>query len=718
MTIGSATGAPGGAARSARRLLVVQGIGLSLMAILGGRLWYLQAVAPDAYAAAATANTVREVVTPAPRGLILDDVGRPLVRNTTRLEVTVDRSELDRQGDRGEAVLGRLAPVLGTTARDLKARIRPCGGGVTRPCWNGSPQVPVPVAREADQATALAILERREHYPGVAATAVSVRDYPAPAGANLAHVLGYLQPAADSEVAAQRAAGLLDPRLGGADLVGRAGLELQYDALLRGTPGISRVTVDHVGRVLSPVDETPATAGNNLVTTIDAKVQAIAERELQAAITRARTVPDFRGRTYPADSGAIVVMDVRTGAIVAMAGAPTYDPASWVGGIDADTYRGLTSEQAGTPLLSRAFAAAAPPGSTFKVISTAAAAAAGYDLDGRYPCPSAYRVGDQNFTNFESASHGPITLARAIEVSCDTVFYRIAHQMWLRDGGIDPDAVPADPMQAMAKAFGLGVPTGIDLPGEDGGRIADREYKRRYWEQTREATCARAEAGIPEPATKDPERAEYLHALDVENCVDGANFRAGDAVNFSIGQGDTLLTPLQLARVYAAVANGGTLWRPRVAKAELTPGGEVVRTFDPVADGSVGVPKKVLDYLREALVGVSERGTAAGVFRGWPLTEFPVGAKTGTAERFGEEPSSWFAGFAGTAGTTTGAGEPRYAVVMTVSQGGTGSGTSGPGVRAVMAALMGVDRAPVLPGGVPPAALPALRRDGTFGRPE
>jgi penicillin-binding protein 2 len=310
----------------------------------------------------------------------------------------------------------------------------------------------------------------------------------------------------------------------------------------------------------------------------------------------------------------------------------------------------------------------------------------------------------------ESASHGYITLARAIEVSCDTVFYRLAHEMWLRDGGDSPVADPRDPMQTMAAAFGLGRPTGIDLPGEVGGSIVTRQSKREYWERTHEATCARASAPVSAEAT-DPARAAYLHQIDVDNCADGARFRAGDAVNFAIGQGDTRVTPLQMARVYAAILNGGTLWQPRVAKAELDADGNLVRTFVPDSDGKIPVPPRVLTYLRNALEGVATNGTAAGVFAGWPMAQIPVGAKTGTAERYGEDPTSWFVGFTGAAGH-----QPRYVAIMTVTKGGTGSGTSGPGVRTVLAALVGVDRDPVLPGGLPPATLPLGRCDAPCGR--
>jgi penicillin-binding protein 2 len=683
-----------------RRVLVAQIGALSLMCVLGGRLWYLQTAAADEYTAAALSNSVREVVTPAPRGEILDRAGRPLVRNRDRAQVTIDRGLLANQPDGGAAVLRRVAKVLGTTSKDLRAQLRPCTKGV-RPCWNGSRYQPVPVARDVDPTTALSISERRELFPAVNVEHISVRDYPSPFGVNAAHILGYLQAADAAETAAQKERGAIDPRMGAANLVGRAGLERQYDEMLRGTPGVTRLSVDHLGHVLAPVGSTPATPGNTLQTTIDAKLQALAEKQLLAAIERARTERDARGRLYPADSGAVVVLDVNTGEIVAMASAPTFEPSHWVGGIDPEAYGQLTAEGAGQPLLSRAHAVGAAPGSTFKVISTAAAMTNGWTGDRRYACPGYYTAGGRTFRNFESKPWGYITLARALEVSCDTVFYDIAYQMWLRDGGLKPVERPADPMQTMAHAFGLGRPTGIDLPGESGGRIADREYRKQYWEATKDRTCDRAKRGYPD--VTDVERAKYLTRLAVENCADGHQLRAGDAINFSIGQGDTLVTPLQLARVYAAIANGGTLWRPHLAKAELRPDGSRVRTFDPVADGAVGLPEDVIDYIRNALVGVSTRGTAAGVYRGWPLQEIPVAAKTGTAERYGEAPSAWFAGYLPANAT------PRYAVVMTVSRGGTGSETVGPSVRAIQAALVGVDRAPILPD--TPSAVPRREPD-------
>jgi penicillin-binding protein 2 len=287
--------------------------------------------------------------------------------------------------------------------------------------------------------------------------------------------------------------------------------------------------------------------------------------------------------------------------------------------------------------------------------------------------------------------------------------------MWLRDGGLTPVKDPKDPMVTMAKRYGLGKPTGLDVPGERPGRIADRRWKRAYWEATRDYYCAKAKIGYPEVAKEDPERADFLERLSKENCLEGYVFRAGDAVNFSIGQGDTTVTPLQLARVYAAVANGGTLFEPHVGKAIVRPDGRVVRRIKPKVTGKLPVRREVLDYLRDALRSVTENGTGRGPFEraGFPLDKIPVASKTGTGEVYGKQTTSWFASYAP-------ADRPRYAVVMMVSQGGTGSGTSGPAVAEIYKALFGVrddgtidPRTAILPRSVPPARLPKVRRDGT-----
>jgi penicillin-binding protein 2 len=694
------------------RLVVLEVLVLSLLVTLLGRLWYLQVLAGDQYQQAAADNRIREIVTPAVRGQILDSSGRPLVRNRTALVVSVSRTELLKQPDDGRAVLRRLARVIKMPYGEIAKRVRLCGPGVSKPCHSGSPYQPIPVTDRADTKMALQIMERREEFPGVTAELQAVREFPEPAGANAAHMLGYLSPVTEEELAAQeeraRRKGT-ETVVKGTDLVGRSGLERMYDGYLRGRSGVQQLSVDHLGRVTGVVDERDQVPGSYLVTSIDGKVQALAERALRGAIHQARTKGDRNkgGRRYKADSGAVVVLDHQTGRIVAMASYPTYDPSIWVGGISLRDYQSITNEKNNYPNLSRATQGEFAPASTFKVISTSAAAEHGFSLRGTYPCTSSFQVGNREFTNYESQAHGSITFRQALEVSCDTVFYRIGYQMWLRDGGNSPKRKPADPIVTMAKAWGLGSPTGVDLPSESDGRIADRAWKKHYWAATKDENCKRGKTGYPEVANEDPDRARFLEQLARENCADGYKFRAGDAVNFAIGQGDTTVTPLQMAAVYGAVANGGTLWSPRIGKAVIRPDGTLVRELKPKVRAKVPVEKRVLDYIRSALYGVTVEGTGRGPFAGFPLDTHPVASKTGTGEVYGKQTTSWFASF-----------DKRYSIVMMVSQGGTGSGTSGPFVRQIYEGIYGLDgKQAALPGGLPQVRLPTIRKDGTIAAP-
>src|SRR3954447_5431542 len=664
--------------RSRLRLVVLQVLVLSLLATLLGRMWYLQVAASENYKAAAAENGTREIVTPAARGMILDARGRPLARNRTALVVSISRTAMLRQKDGGRELVAKVAKVIDEPFQDVWERTRLCGSEGAPPsprCFNGSPYQPIPVTDKASTAMALPIMERREDFPGVTAELSSVREYPQPLGANAAHELGYLGPVTDEELAARQAAGhapgaRTETVLQRTDLIGRAGLEREYDEDLRGTPGVKTLTVDHQGGVSGVLSETQPTPGNYLVTTIDAKVQAEAEKQLKAAIMRARHTGDInKGYTkYKADSGAVVVLDVHTGGIVAMASYPTYNPNIWVGGISSKDYKSITSKKNNYPNQSRAFQGEFAPGSTFKAISTPAAVKAGYSLNGSYPCPSAYPIGGSMKGNYESEAFGMISFRRAIQVSCDTVFYKFAYETWLREGGLHPKKNTKDPFTEEAEGFGLGRPTGLDLPSESDGRIADRAWKKAYWKATKNFYCAKAKTGYPEVAKTDPQRAAYLLQLSKENCVDGWAYRGGDAANFAIGQGDPLVTPLQLARVYAAVANGGTLVTPHLGKAIISPDGTVVRRIAPKPAGRVPVSRSTLAWLRTSLRGVTERGTGFGPFARaqFPLGKLPVASKTGTAEVFGKQSTSWFATYAP-------ADKPEYAVVMMVSQGGTGS---------------------------------------------
>ena len=692
--------------RSNLRLLVLAVLVVSLLGTLMARAFYLQVVEGSAYRAQAADNTVREVVEPAVRGLVLDQAGRPLVANRTSVVVTVDRQTLAKEDDDGKAVLKRLANILDMPVAKISERLIPCGTEGAKPppvCWNGSAYQPVPVASDVDTQTALSIMERRRDFPGVSARLEAIREYPAPFNVNAAHILGYLGPVTEEQLNEQGDSTAFD-RLRRTDVVGRAGLEKVYDDVLRGKPGITTLAVDTAGGVTGTLEEQQPVAGDYLVTSIDAKLQSVVEQQLINAVRRAQS-QGYRGK-----SGAAVVIDVKTGRVLAMASYPTYDPSIWIGGVSRKQYKDLIASDA---LASNAYQGEFAPGSTFKAVSTAAAGKDGFNLYGMYNCPSSLKIGPQTFRNFESSAYGPISLTRALEVSCNTVFYEIARRMWQEAGGPDADVNASDPIATAAKSFGLGETTGIDLPGEANGNVASRAFKYANWEDMKDTWCRNAELGYPETRKTDPKLADYYTALDKENCTDGYQWRAGDALNAAIGQGDTTVTPLQMAMVYAAIANGGKLFQPQVAKGVVSADGKVVKEFEPILKGRVDVPKSTIKFLRKSLPGVTTDGSGETPFIGFPLDQIPVASKTGSAQVTGDKAStSWFASYAP-------ANDPQYAIVMMVTEGGTGSKTSGPSVRRIYEELFGVKNGVVRPsqsvlvGGEPRATLPVVRPDGT-----
>ena len=682
------------------RLAVVQVLVLALLLTLFARLWYVQVLGGEDYQAQAADQSVREVVVQPARGLIVDDMGRPLVANRTSWVVTVDRTMLQRLGDHQQRrLLQRIGGAVGQPWRALRARTLLCSDPAARArtCWNGSPYQPVPLAEDVPQQTALAIQEQNEDFPAVIVESQTVRDYPSPYGINAAHVLGYLSPITETEL--EHAEKVGDASVHGASVVGRAGLEKQYDRFLRGFPGSKRVAVDSLGRVVGDSGEVAGEVGDTLVTSIDARVQAVVEQQLRETVETARATFDkVSGKNYVADQAAAVVMDTR-GRVVSMASYPSYDPNVWVGGIRPGALRRLYSEAAGTPLLSRVTQGQLAPGSTWKPIMSAGALENGYSQATRLDCSSGLQVGNRWFKNYESASYGYIDFAQALALSCDTFFYRLGLALWQRYGSDETDVDARDPLVETAQDFGFGEPTGIDLPGEASGRIADRRWKLAYWKQMRDYYCEVAE----EPGT------DFLHIFAREFCLDGYRYRAGDAVNFSIGQGDTMVSPLQLARAYAALANGGTLYRPQVAKAVVDPEGNVVKRFEPRVERRVPVSRDNLSYIDRALVGTTTSGTLAWRFTDFPLDRVPIRSKTGSAEVQGKQSTSWVASYT-----------PDYVVVVMVSQGGTGSGTSGPAVRKIYEALYGVRGAAVrpqqaaIPGTTAPEELPTFAADGSI----
>lgn len=643
--------------RTRLRLTFVAALLLSVFVVLVARLWYVQIVGGDRYAALAERNRVRSVALEAPRGRVLDRAGRVLVDNR---QVHVIGVRVEEMGDRSAGVLRELARLLGVSEQDLDARIAGAPPDPVRP---------VTVAFDVPERIALFVWEHQStRFPGVYADLVPRRSYPH--GGLAAHVLGYTGLVTEAH--------LEDPAH--ADTppgtqVGLAGVERAHDDVLGGVPGRRELEIDAAGDVVRQSAERLAVPGADLMLTIDLGVQRLAEDALADGIARARTLDDPEERAggrFVAPAGAVVVLDARSGAVRALASFPTYAPEAFVGGIDADAYAALLAPEAHAPLLNRAVQSAYPPGSVFKIVSASAALRHGFaTADSTLPCPGSWRWngGGAPFRNWTPRHQGDMTLAESLRQSCDTVYYELAKRMWeaeRRSGAVD------ELIGREARAFGFGIAAGIDLPGERVGVVPGRQWRRQVWEEQHDSYCEQAErAG-------DGDARRLLREL----CSPaGAQWRGGDAVNLSIGQGDLLATPLQVAVGMAVVANGGVAPRPHVVAA-VDPVDGPLRPVAPGDGRRVDLDPEVRAVLHDGLVGVTTAGgTAADAFTGAAM---PVAGKTGTAEAGSDQPYAWFAGYGPR-------DDPRHVVVAMVEQGGSGSATAAPIARTVfdgMAALV------------------------------
>jgi penicillin-binding protein 2 len=682
--------------RSRLNLLVVQVLVISLMVAMLGRLFYLQVAAGLKYQNAAISIQSRDIVTPAVRGAIVDDNGIPMAMDRPGIAITVDRSVIAKIPDKGTVVLTQLAKLLGSTYKDLYTRTRMCGElaiGHRTGCWNGTLYQPIPITKEATEVQALKILENPDIYVGINATPIPIRSYPSLAGENAAHVLGYVGSVSDLN--------LSDPskKYYQGQSIGKTGLEFEYDQYLQGIPGVKTVVVDRTENITRTAKNSPAVPGNNLVTNINVELQSATEKALASSVLNARA------QGNRADSGAAIVMDVKTGRILAMASYPTYDPNIWQKGLTVAQAQALFSSADGVPALSRAIDGEYAPASTFKALSVVAAAHAGYNLQSNYACPYSLKIGNQVFHNDDTKVQGNFSLQHAIAVSCDTIWYQIGYDLWVKDGGLSPNHDPNDYFFKNAAAFNVGVPTGIDLPSEASGRLPDRAWKLAYYKQYKNFYCNYATRAKPSDLTP------FLIAVAKEDCTDGYIVRAGDAVNFAIGQGDTLMTPIQMTDIYAAIANGGTLFRPEVARAIVSPSGTLVIEIQPVINGRLPVNSADIKFLHAAFREVAVDGTAASVFSNFPIE---VSGKTGTGQVQGKnsngtlkDPTSWFASYAPS-------NKPEFAVVIMVSQGGYGASVAAVGVKDIYSALFGVvgntvdPKKAIFVNGAPPRGIPKI----------
>jgi penicillin-binding protein 2 len=598
------------------------GVALVLLAVLVVRLWFLQVVSNQGYQQRAEANRLRTIITEAPRGAITDRNGKPLVTSKEVLNLVAQPQELT--GDAGTRTLRHLSSALGHPAGYFQAQVAKA--------QKVSPFEPVVLQHDAPPALQAYVEERQAQLPGIELQAAYQREYPN--GTVAAHILGYTGPIPVESITTYRDQGYL-----GDETVGRAGVEGEYERYLRGIAGRQQVEVNAQGDIVGRgvISQTAPRPGETLRLSIDLDVQKALEKALKAQVVSSGTSTGAAG----------VALDPKTGAVLAMASYPTYQPNVFESGTPREVRRVLTSP--GRPLLNRSIGGEYPAASTFKAITASAALASGLYRPGELiEAPGSVVLYKTRFRGFNNEAFGPIALPKALEVSSDTFFYTLGDRSYRMRGW---------PLQEWSQKYGLGSPTGLDLTeGESGGLVPDLAYKRQ--------TCDRK--------------------VDPINC----SWRPGDSINMSIGQGNVLVTPLQMATAYAAIANGGKVITPTLGNAVVDADGRVLRDLISArASRALGLPASDLDQIKQGLLLAANgnEGTATPVFGNLPAAD-KVAGKTGTAENPSKIDHAWYVGYAP-------ADDPKIAVAVVVERGGQGANSAAPAVCETMAADLKFDSA-------------------------
>jgi penicillin-binding protein 2 len=565
----------------ALRVGILGVLALLVFGVLFLRLWSLQVLSGDEYLNAAQNNQLRLVRLEAPRGPILDRHGRVIVSNVAGTAVQLWVGDMPKQG-RHELV-ERLAGILGVSPLALSREVDE---------RRGDPLTPVLVKTSVGEAKVDYLLEHQAEFPGVEIVQVYLRDYSY--GALAAQILGYTGEISPEELKALRRDGY---RAG--DRIGKTGVEAAFDSYLRGSRGLAQIRVDSLGRPQSRVElRQEARPGYALRLTLDVRLQRAAELALRHGIDLAH-----QDDHWAANGGAIVALDPRDGAVLAMASSPTYKPSVYVGRTDPEKLAPLLEEEAARranyPGLNRATAGMYPPGSTWKPV-TALAGMQEHVLsayDSLQCTPTAeYGLDRQVFRNWNPYVNRPMTLPEALAESCDTYFYEIGNRFYERgsEGRVR--------MQQWARRFGFGQPTGLDIGGEAEGLLPTPEWRKKTFES-------------------DWDRA----------------WNPGDSIQLSIGQKDLLVTPLQMAAFYAMLANGGSIVTPHLVSNVEQPRAKsssrvVLRRFAARLPQPSGLDPAALAAVRDGLFRATHgsSGTSSGVFGNYVI---PISGKTGTAEK-------------------------------------------------------------------------------------
>jgi penicillin-binding protein 2 len=569
-------------------LSIVTGLGFT---VLLGQLWYLQALEGGRLQEMSDKNRIRIRPVAAPRGILFDRNGLPLVDNRPAFTL----SFIPREMEDRDTVLARLSVLLSIPLVELRASLERVPPDSFRP---------VRVRRGLSLEEVTRVEERKAELPGVIIEVEPQRVYPTTTFA--AHLLGYVREVSEEQ--------MKQGRYRRGDLIGQSGLERLLDDYLRGTDGGERIEVDALGRPIQVMQREEPDPGGQVVTSIDRRIQEAAERAMEG------------------HAGAVIVMDPRNGDVLAMTSSPSFALDRLAGNLDREDWRRLVSDPK-TPLMNRALQSQYAPGSVFKIVVAAAGLQEGSltPMDRTY-CNGQFHLGAWTFKDWKEGGHGHVDLRSALVHSCNIFFY----QAGLKVG---PDAIVR-----YARAFGLGVSTGTDLGSEKAGLIPSVDWKRSHTSR---------------------------------------GWQAGDTVNISIGQGPVLVTPMQVARMMAAVANGGILWKPRLVQRVQESSGALAYSTASKMTGHVDLSPVVWNYLRSALVGVVNDGGTGTAAR---LPGVLIAGKTGTAQSIAKSDAArgqdhaWFASFAP-------ADDPQVVVVVLVERGGKGGQVAAPIARRIYQAI-------------------------------
>jgi penicillin-binding protein 2 len=574
---------------------------LALFAVLGLQLVRMQIFQEEAYSQRAETNRLRILSVVPSRGLIYDRFGTPLVENVPSFSAAVVPADLPR--DEQDRVLSELEPLLQVPAAEMAEEIEAHRS-------SNDPFTPLVLKRDLSEETAFTLREMQSRLPGMEVLAEPVRRYPM--GSLVAHILGYVGPVDESEYPDLRSKGY---QLN--DRVGKSGVEMTYESVLRGTVGKKQVEIDASGREIQTLNETPARPGLSLALTIDLDLQQKVTEILQQAMADGSR------------NAAAVVLDVHTGEVLAMVSLPAFDNNLFSGSMTDEQLQALLDDP-GHPLLNHAISEMYPPGSIFKQVTGVAALQEGVATPnttitshGYITVPNQYDPSIR-YVFRDWAALGTLNFYGGVAMSSDVYFYYLSGGYY-ENGQEVFRGLGVENLARYARAFGLGSPTGIDLPGESPGLV-------------------------PDPAWKE----KTLHEPWV----------TGDTYNMGIGQGYVATTPLQMALVTAAIANGGDVLAPRVVKDVVDAEGNVVVPFQRTVKRHLPVDPSNLSVFREGMRQAVSWGTAKNA----SVSGIQVAGKTGTAE-FGEpladnqhETHAWFSGFAPFQ-------DPQVAVVVFLEKG-------------------------------------------------